>query len=850
MQPAPSPHHPTGIPRIGARAVPRTALLNRLDALAPVTVVQGLCGCGKTTLAAQWAQRRHADGDEVRWVNAADADAILTALRAPGGSGRHRIVVGDNALHLGDPTVLARIVAAVAADPRLHLLLCSRIDHPLVRMSEDAGIETIVLAGRHLNISAAQVQAFAGSWGHRITDEHAHRLHGELGGWLGLLRWALDHADPHFDSSGRQAATQYLQANILPLITDRDALVSAMMIGASGYVSMALLVRVFDCDGPAGHLLGERTLTELIDGLTRHGILEPAPSALGAIRRFPTFLATLLTDLLEADHPHLAQHVHATAAEWFAAQLPMETDEFGGLALSHARAAGDWDLLAEIWGQRGLSVAIRHPEHAREAYSDIPDHRLAVHPELALAASVISSFDAGLDRRRDRTIIGTGRPAGWAIAASPTSPGILETTTEIIAARHRGDVVEAVRLAADFASTDLEPRSSENSLLARAWFDLQWATASFAAQDTPHAVRHLSASAHIAHAVGADAIESAATAQLALINAVAGYARSAAKRLDELRTIETGRRRLRLPVRAAGRIAEGLLRLDELDPGALECFDIAGADDLEEWAILAWAKTQHALLFGDPMIALTEVSRVAFLHQQTARAGSRNRRLIDRCIADLYLALGELNRAQRHLDDADPDRRSLSVPRTRLAFICGDYPGARSIAASQAWDPEVTLRDRIDLVLLKAASAHEMGDIDTARLTMARAVSLAASASTLIPYTALPQDVCRALLALVDHDLGERELSLIDAHRQPYPDHGELVVLSAREAVVLGAMVEHETLVEVADALVVSPNTVKKQARAVYAKLGVHDRQAALLEAHRLGLLPDGSAGLAGPEVT
>ena len=81
-------------------------------------------------------------------------------------------------------------------------------------------------------------------------------------------------------------------------------------------------------------------------------------------------------------------------------------------------------------------------------------------------------------------------------------------------------------------------------------------------------------------------------------------------------------------------------------------------------------------------------------------------------------------------------------------------------------------------------------------------------------------------------------------------DHGELVVLSAREAVVLGAMVEHETLAEVADALVVSPNTVKKQARAVYAKLGVHDRQAALLEAHRLGILPEGAAGPPRPEVT
>lgn len=65
----------------------------------------------------------------------------------------------------------------------------------------------------------------------------------------------------------------------------------------------------------------------------------------------------------------------------------------------------------------------------------------------------------------------------------------------------------------------------------------------------------------------------------------------------------------------------------------------------------------------------------------------------------------------------------------------------------------------------------------------------------------------------------------------------DAVTLTPRESVVLNKLGEHGSIREVAEALVVSPHTVKTQLQAVYRKLGVSSRRAALEAARELGLL-------------
>jgi len=71
---------------------------------------------------------------------------------------------------------------------------------------------------------------------------------------------------------------------------------------------------------------------------------------------------------------------------------------------------------------------------------------------------------------------------------------------------------------------------------------------------------------------------------------------------------------------------------------------------------------------------------------------------------------------------------------------------------------------------------------------------------------------------------------------EPVPE-AHLVRLTARERIVLAQLAQHETLGEVAKALTVSVNTVKKQTLSVYAKLSVNERTAALRRARELGLI-------------
>lgn len=836
----------SAIPRIASSTMFRTDLFTRLDSLAPLAVLHGLSGSGKTTLAASWAAERRAAGDLVCWFNAADIPdphVAVHALRdAP--SEKHvgaRIVVLDDAHYLTDAETQAALIEALVHSADAHLVICTRIAHDLTQLASAAMLETMLIAGVQLNITPAQIPEFARSWGHQIGAARARELYDAFGGWLGGLRRALDYAHPEYDQTGFHAVSSYLREDILPLIGDEKTLLSIMAVAATGYVAEPLLRVIFQPGAPAHPLLLGRSVSDLLEDMFLHGFIEPIVTDDRAAWRYPTLLATILTNILDTDHPELALHVHRTAANWLAAQPAFEEDQLGGLTASHARAAGDWGLLARLWREHGLYISIKHPHQADKAYHDIPDQIIVQHPELALAASVISALGPGVDDPRRHRLIRNYGEAGWVMHALPLPPeklDVLETTAQIVAARYFGNVLDAQRLAAEYAERHLVHRSSQESLLHRAWFYLQWGITEFAARNASEAINLFTVAEHYARVAGADAIVSATAAQLALINAVAGHTRTSREHLTDHRQSHNENQWLHHPIRAVGQVAQGILLLDQLDPAAADYFDIPGSDYLEEWALLAWARTQNGLLFGDPILALAEVNRISSLHHDRIHPDSNDRRVLDRCLADLYLALGEFNRCQRHIQDAGADQFTLAVPQARLAFICGDYPTAGSIAATHAWDSATTPRDRIDLVILKAASHLRMGDRNAAKKLFTRAHHLAADADSLTPYAVLPADLRDELLSLLDQPLAADAIARIDLTMQPYPDRGELVTLTPRELVVLHAMLEYETLADIADVLVVSLNTVKKQAHAVHAKLGVHDRQAALLQAHRLGILP------------
>jgi two-component system response regulator DesR len=72
---------------------------------------------------------------------------------------------------------------------------------------------------------------------------------------------------------------------------------------------------------------------------------------------------------------------------------------------------------------------------------------------------------------------------------------------------------------------------------------------------------------------------------------------------------------------------------------------------------------------------------------------------------------------------------------------------------------------------------------------------------------------------------------------EPPPAEGEGILLSVREREVLERVAGGETNREIAEALHLSPHTVKEHTSALYRKLDVRNRAEAVQRAQRLGLL-------------
>ncbi|GBC93973.1 hypothetical protein HRbin15_02475 [bacterium HR15] len=83
-------------------------------------------------------------------------------------------------------------------------------------------------------------------------------------------------------------------------------------------------------------------------------------------------------------------------------------------------------------------------------------------------------------------------------------------------------------------------------------------------------------------------------------------------------------------------------------------------------------------------------------------------------------------------------------------------------------------------------------------------------------------------LEVVEQGVPEAQGAIIDAH-----------LLSFSERRVLSAFLRHDRVKQVAEALFITPDTVRKHLKRIYRKLGVSSLHRALLRAKELGLLMD-----------
>jgi DNA-binding NarL/FixJ family response regulator len=301
--------------------------------------------------------------------------------------------------------------------------------------------------------------------------------------------------------------------------------------------------------------------------------------------------------------------------------------------------------------------------------------------------------------------------------------------------------------------------------------------------------------------------------------------------------------------------------------------DWAGAVATAEEARRRLAEPPHPALGlaryqqGELYRLLGHAERAADAYRDASRLGrdpTPGISLLELARGQTAAASASVRRALREARTAT-ERPALLSAGVDILCACGDAASARSAAEELAATASASTSP-----VLEAMAAHATGTVLIIEGEPAAALQQLRSAAhswrTLqMPYEAARTSVAigRACTALSDHtgaDLefgnareaflilgAEPDVARLDAltGRPPSADD-----LSERERDVLTHLAAGETNREIADALNISPHTVRRHVEHIFAKLGVTSRAAATAHAYEHGLLARADQGVSGKSTT
>lgn len=806
----------------------RSRLTARLDRFGEVMVVQAPPGFGKTVLLDRWLADARADGRQVHHLRAGML-RLEDLAGLPGGA----VLAVDDVDQALAPELTEALLALPQQPGQVRVLLSGRDVAGVRRASWRRGLQVSTLDVDELAATLAELRDMARDWGHDLDEDQVADLHTATSGWPGVARMILDGSGPGTSWPDLDAAVDYLDATVLDPLAEpvRRAAAALALADEISYVDVAAVAAAEEVS------VSERELLTCLEGarlLLRH-----------AVRECWTTLPALRHALRVGRHAPSA----ATARRWHRsfAQALQQYDEEANIPriLRHARAGEDWEVLNQIWTRYGIGLLDRcHDEMAR-AYGDLPLPVVARWSYLSVPDAVVGwttqkrpyadvhrAFSHSL-----RPLAATYR--GSAEVEMDVEDRLAGAAAVLVTERMDGHLNGALEVA-EQVQAEVAPMIAGGPVPMRyAWFLMQWAMTALAAADWRRAVQLFARAFDVAQTIrGAEFIPANCASNAALLTVVDGSTTDARHWLTQYEHFADPSSHSYGHVSQAAHLARALLAMDQLDEeGTERHMDAAGevGTDLDLWPCNLYVRSQHALVFGDPVGMLSNLDGIRATHSAHVGDVGAGQRLLHRMEVDLLLALGEVNRAQALLSDRTEPW--LATSRARLHLITGDHERARSWASAGTWAPTVTTRDRLDRLMIHAAAAERQGRSDVADRTFRQAGALAAQIGTLRSFPLVPRAILDRLLARSPGVLEGVQRNLVRGARSVYPAHAALITLSEREQVVLEQMARFDNIREIAAALTVSPNTVKKQVVAVYAKLGVHDRESALLEAHRLGLL-------------
>jgi LuxR family transcriptional regulator, maltose regulon positive regulatory protein len=873
-----------GPPALPTGFVPRdhlSALVEAAAATAPVTTLRAHAGAGKTLLLADWART---SAVATAWVSlnptddrpgrlpaavahavAACVPALAGALVDPSPDGPDdppttghllavldtlpvevRLVL-DDVHELTDPAVLDELETMIRYRPaRLRLVLSGRTPPPssLARLRLEGGV--VDLPGDRLRFSVPEATSLLSRGGARMSSSQVERAHVLTGGWaagLGLVAAAarrsvevtgLLAAFPR----GERATAAYLRDEVLGGLSEDDrAFLADLSVATTVAPSLA------------AELTGRDDALPTLERLERETSLVALDPGDGHVA-MPTLLRAWLHGEIDRRPAHQAR-LHVRAAGWSAANdRPAE-------ALEHARASGDDALLARLvrgWAVPLVLTGDREP--LRRAWAALAPATVDADPGLRL---VLPALDGGVGEATAVALRGSPTEDAAELRAlravadlaaatlEPAEPAGARTPGDERARRARAAAGGALTEALDGATRLFVLRDARGAVAT-----LEAASARAAELGHHHLVRQCAALLATAAVMGGDASGMVrhgreAIATTAVTGATAATAASDPGGRDGSVWSVSARSALAYgsllrgrPDEARHHAADLLARTgDGLHPAErLLMHVVHGAADVDEGRFAhGLEEMQEArTAFADRKLAAPQAAMAAILEHETAVVLERpaHARAVRRWLTARLGPTGEV--ALMTAREVAAERAAVPSERGLRPVLDGSAPTLLPEAAVEA-------------LLLAAGEAELAQDRARARRLLIDALERAAPLELVRPFTHASGTV-RELLA---HQVGSFGAAdgfarrALTAGVRGRPTGGS--ALSDRESTILRLLPTLSTTTEIAEDLHVSPNTIKTQVGAIYSKLGVNDRRAAVVAAYDAGLLAEAEEPGRTPEV-
>jgi DNA-binding CsgD family transcriptional regulator len=833
-----------------------------LGARSSLTMLVAPAGTGKTVLLSDWVARRHRSGSPVMWVTGQQPDALDLALQRlvlDQATTPDPIVVDD--AHLLPAATVAELSQVLRKAPQaIRVVLASRYDLPLPVPELELHGMALTLRSVDLRFNDAEATELVRAHARHATAADVQLLQQRTAGWAAALvlatRTLTTSGDTVWPFANQRPVLDLLLGETVSTLEHR---VQTMLLGTFGAQTMTgRMAAILTGDNEAGSMLADLAGNGLLVTAYLDGPGEPQ-------YRYHPLLVELLRRRTAAD----GEAARTVAAAQHRSAVYHENRGDGRSALQSALGAGDPALTARILLVHGPDLlAAGDAALVAAGFEALPD--VDVYPHLIGVR--------GLLRRLTGDVAGAVLDAASAdrLATASTLPDddALAADAALLHLWESRYGWHDVRVAIDQATSllTLDPSNGGRAVLGAerlAWLLIELAAAEIWADELDDAVRHLDEAVVTGRMAGHARLIAGGLAHRAVAQYVRGHVQNAGQSAQAaLDAAGDAGLPQEYAVRAyvvLGFAALSDLHLDTAWQWYERVAEIRTADSDTVVAGLRKALKAGLLIetgrLDDALTALTaELSAAGPLPSFLCRELALLRLWLASLLDDRGGVAAQLSELERSGNASEVEllQAMLTIgdgdPRTTAATI------EEALGSGPAYPPLASAAGAFRTVLLARIGSETAADaslVDTlnraAPQRLLHSLVPAGYEQTFLdllrrhlagpsphPFAAVALETLSGHLAA--RTAPDRSAALPGSSDERPPRRLEAVVngarirLTAREAEVLDQLALGSSYSEIAQALYITENTVKTHLMALYRKLGVEKRSAALRTAREVGL--------------